>query len=71
MEGLLGGQNVRFYDVIGDTVNTAARIEKSAAAGEIWISEDTRLNLVNKIAGDCKRITVKGKDEPLKVYSIT
>ncbi len=70
VEGLLGGQNVRFYDVIGDTVNTAARIEKAACAGEIWISDDTRQSLVNKIAGECKKITVKGKDVAIKVYSI-
>ncbi|MEP7136494.1 MAG: adenylate/guanylate cyclase domain-containing protein, partial [Chloroflexota bacterium] len=70
VEGLLGGQNVRFYDVIGDTVNTTARIEKSAGAGEIWISEDTRSTLSNKMVGAEKEITVKGKDQPIKVYSI-
>jgi class 3 adenylate cyclase len=70
VEGLLGGQNIRFYDVIGDTVNTAARIEKNAGAGEIWISEDTRLNLPVRIPGVEKEITVKGKDQPIKVYSI-
>ena len=69
VEGLLGGQNVRFYDVIGDTVNTAARIEKSAGAGEIWISDDTRLNLPDRIAGIQKEIVVKGKEQPIKVYS--
>jgi adenylate cyclase len=70
VEGLLGGQNVRFYDVIGDTVNTTARIEKSAGAGEIWISEDTRSNLSNRMVGAQKEIVVKGKDQPIKVYSI-
>ncbi len=70
VEGLLGGKNVRFYDVIGDTVNTAARIEKSAGAGEIWISEATRLSLPDKIAGVQKEILVKGKDQKLTVYSI-
>lgn len=70
VEGLLGGQNVRFYDVIGDTVNTTARIEKSAGAGEIWISEDTRSNLSNRMVGAQKEIIVKGKDQPIKVYSI-
>lgn len=70
VEGLLGGKNIRFYDVIGDTVNTAARIEKSAGAGEIWISEETRLSLPNKIAGTQKEILVKGKDQTVTVYSI-
>ncbi len=71
VEGLFGGQNVRFYDVIGDTVNTAERIEKFANAGEIWISEDTRLNLANKLAGEQKQVAAKGKDQPIKVYLIS
>ncbi len=70
VEGLFGAQNVRFYDVIGDTVNTAERIEKFANAGEIWISDDTRLSLANKMAGEQKEVIVKGKDQPIKVYSI-
>jgi len=70
VEGLLGGQKVRFYDVIGDTVNTASRIEKISKANEMWISEDTRLSLVNKVTGEQKEIAVKGKDQPIKVYLI-
>ncbi len=70
VEGLFGGQNVRFYDVIGDTVNTAERIEKFAGAGEIWISEDTRLNLSDKIAGEQRQVAVKGKDQPMRVYLV-
>ena len=71
VEGLLGGQNVRFYDVIGDTVNTAERIEKVANAGEIWISEETRINLANKVVNDQKQVTVKGKDQPIQVYLVS
>lgn len=71
VEGLLGGQNVRFYDVIGDTVNTAERIEKFADVGEIWISEDTRLSLSNRLIGERKQLVVKGKDQPIEVYLIS
>jgi class 3 adenylate cyclase len=71
VEGLLGGQKVRFYDVIGDTVNTAERIEKFAQTGEIWISEDTRLSLANRVVGQQKHVTVKGKDQPIEVYLIS
>ena len=70
VEGLFGAKNVRFYDVIGDTVNTAARIEKVAGAGEIWISDDTRACLTDKITGEQKEVSVKGKDLPIKIYSI-
>ncbi len=70
VEGLLGGQNIRFYDVIGDTVNTAQRIEKLASAGEIWISEDTRQNLSTRETGQQKEVSVKGKEQPLKIHSV-
>jgi class 3 adenylate cyclase len=70
VEGLFGGQNVRFYDVIGDTVNTAERIEKIARAGEIWISEDTRLSLASRVVREQKQVTAKGKDQPIEVYLI-
>lgn len=35
VEGLLGNMDVKFYDVIGDTVNTAKRIESATARREI------------------------------------
>jgi class 3 adenylate cyclase len=71
VEGLFGGQNVRFYDVIGDTVNTAERIEKFAKTGEIWISEDTRLSLSNRVVREQKHVAVKGKDQLIEVYLIS
>jgi class 3 adenylate cyclase len=70
VEGLLGAQKIRFYDVLGDTVNTASRIEKDAKAGELWISESTRAQMVNPPIGAEKEITAKGKALPVKVYSI-
>ena len=70
VEGLLGAQNVRFYDVIGDTVNTAQRIEGSSAAGEIWISEATRMQLATPSIDGEKEISVKGKELPIRVYSV-
>jgi len=65
VEGLLGSGGVKFYDVIGDTVNTAKRIEGAAAAGEILISESARGGLA---AGECREIQVKGKEAPLAVF---
>lgn len=38
IEGLLGAQRVRQFDVIGDTVNTAKRICDNTAAGDVLIS---------------------------------
>jgi class 3 adenylate cyclase len=70
VEGLLGGKNIRFYDVIGDTVNTAHRIEGAANAGEIWISADARAQLADLSIQNEKEIALKGKELPAKVYLI-
>ncbi|MDD2922967.1 MAG: adenylate/guanylate cyclase domain-containing protein [Anaerolineales bacterium] len=70
VEGLLGAKHVRFYDVIGDTVNTASRIEKDSNAGELWVSENTRAQLENPSISGEKEISAKGKEIPLKVYLI-
>jgi class 3 adenylate cyclase len=70
VEGLLGSKNLRFYDAIGDTVNTAQRIESAADAGEIWISTATFENLSDLTPVAQKEIAVKGKELPLKVYLI-
>lgn len=71
VEGLLGSPQLRFYDALGDTVNTASRIEKSAAAGEVWISEGVFSHLNSRVPVDAPQyITVKGKDQPIRVYRI-
>ena len=71
VEGLLGSPQLRFYDVLGDTVNTANRIEKSAASGEVWISEGVFSHLNSRVPVDEPQfITVKGKDQPVRVYRI-
>jgi len=72
VEGLLGSAGVKFYDVIGDTVNTAKRIESAAQASEILISEITRQTLGIDLPVDATRqIAAKGKDEPVTVYPLT
>jgi len=65
VEGLLGSGGVKFYDVIGDTVNTAKRIEGAAGAGEILISETAAGNLTQ---GERREIIAKGKDAPIVAY---
>ena len=64
MEGLLGS-GVKFYDVIGDTVNTAKRIESAASAGEVLVSEAAGATL---LLGERREITAKGKEAPLVVF---
>lgn len=71
VEGLLGSKDVKFYDVIGDTVNTAKRIESTAGAGEVLVSEAIRIALGTTFrAGPKRQMTVKGKEEPVIVYPL-
>lgn len=70
VEGLLGGQNIRFYDVLGDVVNTASRIESDAGANEIWVSQATYAQLTQITVEREKEISAKGKENLVKVYAI-
>lgn len=70
IEGLLGGQHIRFYDVLGDVVNTASRIESSAAANEVWVSQATYAQLAQLTIRREKEISAKGKENLIKVYAV-
>lgn len=59
------------YTAMGDTVNTASRLEKSAPAGNILISRSTYLHVRGLF--DLRKqapIEVKGKSRPLKTYLV-
>jgi class 3 adenylate cyclase len=71
VEGLLGSMGMKFYDVIGDTVNTAKRIESAAAGGEVLVSESVRRQLDETFAFAASReVSVKGKQAPLRVFPL-
>lgn len=77
--GTVGSPRRLDYTAIGDTVNTAARIESANKElhSEILISQSTFAALPENqrqriaAAGEPKAIAVKGKQEPLRVYSLT
>ena len=69
--GYIGSTRTMSYSVIGDTVNTAARLCSAAQAGEIIISEATQ----KLVRGDVETmalapIKAKGKAKPVKVYKV-
>ena len=69
--GNFGSADRLDYTVLGNGVNLASRLESSAGANEILISENT-YNLINK---DIKsqffgEIKVKGKSHPVKAYKV-
>lgn len=69
VEGLLGSADVKFYDVIGDTVNIAKRIESATLASQVLVSENCQGAITQTMRWGAKRqISVKGKDAPLMVY---
>lgn len=70
VEGLLGSNKVKTYDIIGDTVNTAKRICDVAIAGEVLISETTYQASHPQIIKK-QYIKAKGKAEEIIVYSLS
>lgn len=71
VEGLLGSAGIKGYDVIGDTVNTAKRIEGAAGGGEVLVSESVRAALDPTAAlGERRELVLKGKEAPLAVYPL-
>ncbi|MCP4698941.1 MAG: adenylate/guanylate cyclase domain-containing protein [Gammaproteobacteria bacterium] len=71
VEGLIGGEYIKAYDIIGDTVNTAKRLCDNAAAGEILLSAAIFQALSQTPSAIPRRIQAKGKSETLEVFGIT
>lgn len=60
------------YTAIGDTVNTAARLEANAPRGTVYISKPVRDALGDRITvEEVGEIPLKGKNNGVFVYSVT
>ena len=60
------------YTAIGDTVNTAARLESNAPKGNVYISQAVRDQLGDRITvEDVGEIPLKGKSNGIFVYTVT
>lgn len=71
VEGLLGSNEVKRYEIIGDTVNTAKRICSAAEGGELLVSDE----VLAKTGALCvvlssREVSAKGKSAPLSVHSV-
>ncbi|MFO0680428.1 MAG: adenylate/guanylate cyclase domain-containing protein [Sandaracinus sp.] len=69
--GYLGSSKALEYTVIGDTVNTGARLCSVAKAGEVIISHNTYQHLGNDFECiELPPVNVKGKSQALRIYNV-
>ncbi|MBI2774269.1 MAG: AAA family ATPase [Chloroflexi bacterium] len=72
--GLVIAGNVRSvaqYGVMGDTVNTAARLEAAAAPGQIYVTEETFRQTDREFAfREVGPVLLKGKERPIMAYAL-
>lgn len=60
------------YTAVGDTVNTAARLESNAKAGQILISEYVYERVKDRVGvNEIGEIPLKGKSKGVMVYEVT
>ncbi len=71
ISGNMGSVDRMDYTVIGDVVNTAARLEGIAGKGQILITSDMYEEIKYVVEAEfIDTITVKGKEKPVDVYQV-
>lgn len=69
--GNVGGEGVSDFTALGDTVNTAARLQALAAPGELVISDDLYREVAERYPGAAiEELPVRGRDEPVRIYKL-
>lgn len=69
--GYVGSSKAMSYTVIGDTVNTSARLCGIALAGQIIVSESTLAKLGSRFeVEELPAAQLKGKERPLRIFNV-
>jgi adenylate cyclase len=69
--GLLGAAGGRTHTIIGDTVNTASRIESEAPTGGVAIGPDTKALLPDALTTPLGQVHLRGRRESLQIHLLT
>ena len=66
--GKVGSQGTNQVTALGDTVNTAARIQAAAAPGELLIGEELYMAVADRYPGlEQRALSLRGKEAPVNV----
>jgi len=69
--GNMGSEDRLEYSVIGDSVNTAARLANAAPGGKVWIGANTFAQVKDYVTAEpLEPLVVKGKRQPVQAYEV-
>ncbi len=69
--GFFGTKHRLEYTAIGDTVNTAARLESAAEPGSVFVGENTHQRIGNAfVCQEIGELQLKGKEQRVRAYKV-